>query len=251
MLLPPPSNILLYGKGVFTTIRIAREEPLFWDKHWTRLGRDSGKVGIDLSEFSETRVFEALKQEIASSGVSDGRARITLVDQRSGNIWPTETEQNTTMWILVGERRPLPSKFRITASPYRLNTFSPLAGIKSCNYLENLMAAEEAKNRGFHEAVRINERAEVTSAAMANVFWLKDGVLYTPSLATGCLAGTTREFILENLDCREVEAGIEELSSADAIYLTSAGLGIVAVDEFERCKLPKPPHQITKLLTLN
>ena len=236
---------------MFTTLRIFRGEPLFWDKHWARLGRDSGKVGVDLTEFSEARVFDALKKEIVSGGVSDGRARITFLDQRSGDIWPAETEQNTTISILVGERRPTPTKFTITASPYRVNTFSPLVGIKSCNYLENLMAFDEAKECGFHEAVRLNERGEVTSAAMANVFWLKDEVLYTPSLATGCLAGTTREFILENLNCREVEAGIEDLNFADAVYLTSAGIGIVAAAEFEKRKLPNPPHQITKLLTLN
>ena len=251
MLLTPRSNILLYGKGVFTTICIVRGELLFWDKHWARLGCDSGKVGVDLSDFSEMRVFDALQKEIASGGVSDGRARITFLDQRSGGIWPSETENITIMSILVGARRPLPAQFSITASPFRVNTVSPLAGVKSCNYLENLMTLEETKSRGFHEAVRINEREEVTSATMANVFWLKEGVLYTPSLATGCLAGTTREFVLENLDCREVEVGLEELNSADAIYLTSAGLGIVAVAEFEKRKLPNPPHQITKLLSLN
>lgn len=250
MLLPPTSNILLYGKGVFTTICIVREELLFWDKHWARLARDAAKVGIDLSGFSEIKVFDALQKEI-SGVVFDGRARITFLDQRSGDIWPAENEQFTSVSILVGERRPLPTKFSITTSPHHVNAFSPLAGIKSCNYLENLMTLEEAKNRGFHEGVRVNQRGEVTSAAMANLFWFKDGELYTPSLATGCLAGTTREFVLENLDCREVEAGIKDLNSADAIYLTSAGLGIVAVAEFENRKLPDPPHQITKLLTFN
>lgn len=247
----PASNILPFGKGVFTTIRIVRGEPLFWDKHWARLWRDSAIVGVDFAEFSEARVFDELGKKIASSGVSDGRARITFLDQRSGDIWPADIEQNTAMSILVGERRLLPSRFSITTSPFRANTFSPLIGVKSCNYLENLMALDEAKKRGINEAVRLNERGEVTSAAMANVFWLSDGVLYTPSLVTGCLAGTTREFILEHLDCREVEAGIEDLNFADAVYLTSAGLGIVAVAEFGDRKFPNPPHQITELLTLN
>ncbi len=251
MLLTPTSNIFLYGKGVFTTIRTVSGEPLFWDKHWVRLRNDSGKVGVDLSEFSETRVFDALKKELTTSGISDGRARITFLDQRSADIWPAEVEQNTTISILVGERRPLPPNFSVGASPYRVNAFSPLSGVKSCNYLENILALEEARSRGFHEALRTNHADEITGGCMSNVFWLKGGVLYTPSLVTGCLAGTTREFILESLDCREVKVGLEELNSADAIYLTSAGLGIVAVAEFEKRKLPNPPHQITELLTFN
>jgi branched-subunit amino acid aminotransferase/4-amino-4-deoxychorismate lyase len=67
---------------------------------------------------------------------------------------------------------------------------------------------------------------------MANLFWAKNGEMFTPSLNTGCLAGTTREYVLEGLECREVEVGIEALEAAEDIFLTSAGVGIVQVDEF-------------------
>jgi branched-subunit amino acid aminotransferase/4-amino-4-deoxychorismate lyase len=123
-----------------------------------------------------------------------------------------------------------------------------LAGVKSCNYLEKILAKEEARNRGFAEAIQLNERGEVSSACMANVFWLRDGILFTPSLRTGCLAGTTRGFILENLECEEVEVRIEELLSADEMFLTSAGLGVAQVSEFEGRKLRGEPHSIGGLL---
>ncbi len=245
------TNAALYGKGVFTTIAIRETRPFLWEKHWRRLSANAQTVGIDVSNHAESTVHEALAVSIKENQIGSGRARITFFDERTSLIWPGESSNSETLSILTGGVREISDDFRVTVSPYPMNSRSPLAGVKSCNYLENLMAVEEAKNRGFHEAIRVNERGEVTSAAMANVFWLNDGVLYTPSLATGCLAGTTREFVMENLGCREVEAGIEELSSADAIYLTSAGLGIVAVAEFEKSKLPNPPHQITKLLTLN
>jgi len=95
------------------------------------------------------------------------------------------------------------------------------------------MAREEGKRRGFDEAIRLNERGEIASACMANVFWLKEERLYTPSLKTGCLAGTTREFVLEDLECIEVEAGVETLDQVDAIFLTSAGLGVAQAANFE------------------
>ncbi len=110
------------------------------------------------------------------------------------------------------------------------------------------MAFEEAKVRGFDEAVRLNERWEVASACMANVFWLKDGKLHTPSVGTGCLAGTTREFILETLDCDEVEATIAELNSADDIFLTSAGLGVIQVAEFDGKVMHQKPHRILDIV---
>jgi branched-subunit amino acid aminotransferase/4-amino-4-deoxychorismate lyase len=141
----------------------------------------------------------------------------------------------------------MPSPFRVTTSPYPVNSRSPLAGIKSCNYLENILAIDEAKGRGFHEAIRVNERGHVTSGCMANVFWLSGGKLFTPASSTGCLPGTTREFVLENLACEEVEAEIGELGSAKAIFLTSAGLGVVAVNEFDGRTLGGRDHRIVQV----
>ncbi|HMT06907.1 MAG TPA: aminotransferase class IV [Pyrinomonadaceae bacterium] len=238
----------LYGKGIFTTIAIRRGEPLFWDKHWTRLGCDAAKVGVDLSGFPEKRVFDELKNEIATSGITDGRARITFSDERSGDIWPLESSENTAMSILVGERRQLPAKFSITASPYRVNTYSPLVGVKSCNYLENLLGIGEAKSRGFHEALRINYLGELTGGCMSNLFWLKYGKLWTPHLDTGCLPGTTREYILENLECEETRQPIDTLINAEAIFMTSAGLGVVRVHDLDGLAFNEIDHPILHLL---
>ena len=104
-----------------------------------------------------------------------------------------------------------------------------------------------ARSRGFDEAIRLNEQGIVASACLANVFWMKDGKLYTPGLSTGCLAGTTREFILVNLDCEEVEAEIEELDGVQAIFLSSAGLGVVKVADFDGKRLGDDQYEIQKL----
>ena len=113
------------------------------------------------------------------------------------------------------------------------------------------MTLDEAKSRGFDEALRLNECGQITSAAMANIFWLTPDVLYTPSLKTGCLSGTTREFVLENLACREVEVSLDEINKADAIFLTSAGIGIKSVAEYNGRNMPHTPHPITELITNN
>ena len=110
------------------------------------------------------------------------------------------------------------------------------------------MSYEEARGRGFGEALRLNERGHVASACMANVFWEKDGKLFTPSLSTGCLPGTTREFVLENFECEEVESGIEVLNSADRIFLTSAGLGVAAAAEFDARELDTSDHPLLGLI---
>lgn len=239
---------LLYGTGVFTTLATVDGQPFLWDKHWHRLTANATTLGIDLSTHSKESVQAALLESIAESGITEGRARVTLSDESPSRIWSSdEDEKQTGLSIIVAERRPVPDKFRLTVSPHHISTTSPLAGIKSCNYLDHLLACEQATNLGFHEAIRLNERDEIVSACMANVFWETDGELFTPSLKTGCLPGTTREYILENFECKEVEKGIEELEGVERIFLTSAGIGIVNVAHFNDRELIRSAHPICEL----
>ena len=242
------TSVGLYGKGIFTTIAIYDRAPFLWQKHWKRIERNGAKVGIDLNEFSEATTRMALDELIDANSIQNCRARITFFDESSTALWPYEATRLTSMLITTADIHPVAENFKLTISPHRINTTSPLAGVKSCNYLEKIFAKDESKLRGFDEAIQLNERGEVTSSCTANIFWLKDGKLFTTSLKTGCLPGTTREFVLENIDCDEVEAGIEELRSADKIFLTSAGIGVVQVAEFEGRKLQRNQHAIMKLV---
>ena len=238
----------LYGKGCFTTIAIHNKIPFLWNKHWVRLTRDSEKIGVDMSSHTEKLVLTALRKAVRDRGIVDGRARISFLDQRPAGIWPGKATVNTKMSIITAPRRPMPTKFSITASPYKVNTYSPLVGVKSCNYLENLLGIEDARSRGFHEGIRINDRGAMTGGCMANMYWLKGGVLCTPLLDTGCLPGTTREYILENLHCEEVRMPIDTLTAVDAIFLSSAGLGVVQVNDLDNRTFEPIDHPILNLI---
>ena len=126
----------------------------------------------------------------------------------------------------------------LAVSPYRVNTMSPLVGIRSLNYLEQVLAWEEAQSRDFDEAVTLNERGEVVSATMANIFWLKDGTLHTPALSTGAIAGITRAAVIELAEKQFIPVieGVYELADladADEIFLTSASYGLALVNSFD------------------
>lgn len=246
--IPAVTNAALYGKGVFTTLAIYDGQPFIWKKHWRRLCENGNKISIDLSAHSEENVRTRLGEILEKNKVANSRARITFFDGSSGKIWADEKQPKTTLLITTGEFRPLNEDLRLTISAYRINTHSPLTGVKSCNYLDKMLALDEAKARGFDEAIQINERGFIVSAIMANVFWLKDSTLYTPTLKSGCLAGTTRELVLENMHCEEVEETIETLYSAEHIFLTSAGLGVVEAKEFSKRKLETVHHPILDLL---
>jgi 4-amino-4-deoxychorismate lyase len=237
------SQAALYGRGVFTTLAIHNSHPFLWPEHWTRLLAHAARASVDCHGLSEEQARAQLLRLIEANGVREGRARVTLLSRaaREG-FWSLKESVDSTatdLLMMTGDAHTAPPEgLALTVSPYRINTLSPLVGVKSVNYLEHLIALEEARARDFHEAVMVNERGEVVSTATANIFWVKDGALHTPALSTGALAGVTRASILslaEEIGVPLVE-GVNELAQlgdADEIFLTSAGLGVSIVTTFD------------------
>jgi len=231
--LPALSSTALYGKGIFTTVAVYRGKPFQWEKHWLRLTENARKIGVDLSEFSEKTVKNSFAETIAKNNLTESRARLTFFVESSGGIWQTERRRKTSFLIQTADFRVASGRLCLTVSPFQINSQSALANTKSCNYLDNLLALEDAKNRGFDEAIRANEKGEIASACAANIFWVKNGRVFTPSVETGCLAGTTRSFVSENFAVSQKKAKLNEILKADEIFITSAGIGVASVKKFE------------------
>lgn len=237
----PVSSAMLYGRGVFTTLAIYNSQPFLWPKHWQRLAAHARKLDIDHTGCTEKNVGEALHKLIAVNQVREGRARVILLARSGRDVWKTKTPgaKKTDLLIMTGEPQKLaPTGMSLAVSPFRANTFSPLTGIKSLNYLEHVLSWEEAQSRDFDEAVVLNERGEIVSATTANLFWAKNGTLHTPTLSTGALAGITRECAIElaNQHFIPLLDGIyemQDLTDADEIFLTSSSLGVAPVTTFD------------------
>lgn len=237
----PVSSALLYGRGVFSTVAIFAGRPFRWSQHWARLEEHAGRLSIDCSELDEGSMGSGLKRLISLNKVRDGRARVNLLARSGLDIWKMKASspEKTDVLIMTAESRPEPSSgSTLAVSPYRVNTASPLVGIKSLNNLERVLSWEEAQGRDFDDAVMLNERGEIVSATQANIFWTKDGTLYTPSLSCGVVAGITRAATIElaNKLFIPVIEGVYELSDlteADEIFLTSSAIGIAVVTTFD------------------
>ena len=244
------SSSSLYGRGVFTTVAFYNSKPFLWEKHWRRLNENAEKLGVNISKFDKTNVENALAEIAKRNEVIDGRCRLTFFDESSRKIWQSSTENEASLLIQTADFREVKKRTSLTLSPYIINSSSPLAGVKSCNYLENILALEEAKKDDFDEAIRINEKNKIVSACMANVFWYEydKETLFTPSLKTGCLAGTIRGFLMENYHVVEVEKEINELlRDAEYLFLTSSGINVAQVADFDReIKFQKKSHPLTK-----
>ncbi|MDQ1637602.1 MAG: branched-chain amino acid aminotransferase [Pyrinomonadaceae bacterium] len=237
----PVSSAMLYGRGVFTTVAIYNAKPFLWSEHWRRLKDHAERLNIDCAGANERNVGEAVRKLVAVNQVKDGRARVILLARSGRDVWRAQKEsaRKTDLLIMTSEAQKISrAGLSLAVSPYRCNTFSPLAGIKSLNYLDQVLAWEEAQAREFDEAVRLNERGEIVSATMANIFWVREGTIHTPALSTGALAGVTREAVIE-LAAKQFIPVIEgvydlaDLTEAEEIFLTSASYGVAPVTTFD------------------
>jgi branched-subunit amino acid aminotransferase/4-amino-4-deoxychorismate lyase len=237
----PVSSAMLYGRGVFTTVAIYNARPFLWADHWRRLKDHAGRLDIDSTGLNEDNVGEAIRKLVAVNQVKRGRARVILLARSGRDVWKTKKASSlkTDLLIMTGEPQKIPlAGMSLAVSPYRLNTLSPLVGIRSLNYLEQVLSWEEAQARDFDEAVMLNERGEIVSATMANLFWVKDGKLHTPTVSTGALAGVTRVAVIELagkqfIPVLEGVYDLADLADADEIFLTSSSLGVALVTTFD------------------
>ena len=244
----------LYGRGVFTTVAVYKGRPFLWDAHWSRLLAHAARAGVEC-DFDDSETARALARLIEANRVERGRARVHLLARAARGRWKFEGGEAgaSDLLVMTADAWPTPEALSLTVSPFRLNTHSPLAGVKTVSRLEHVLAWEEARSRDFDEAVVTNERGEVAGAVAANLFWVKHGTLHTPALATGAMAGTTRARVMElaeELAVPLVEGalGLHELGEADEIFLASSSLGIAPVAAFDYRRYAEHAGSVTPRL---
>src|SRR5258708_30541415 len=237
----PVSSAMLYGRGVFTGVALYNSKPFLWPEHWERLTEHAKRLSISCEECDEESIGLALQKLISVNRVREGRARVILLARSSRHVWQAKPPgpRKTDLLIMTSEPQTVPSSgVTLAVSPFRLNSFSPLAGIKSLNYLDHVLSWEEAHARDFDQAVMLNERGDIVSATLANIFCAKDGTVHTPALSTGALAGVTRGCVIKLasqhfIPLVEDAYEIPDLADADEIFLTSASLGVATVTTFD------------------
>jgi branched-subunit amino acid aminotransferase/4-amino-4-deoxychorismate lyase len=228
----------LYGRGVFTTVAVHSGRPFLWDEHWARLLAHAERAGVEC-DFGDNEAALMLARLVEANGVAEGRARVQLLARAVRGRWKLGHEGRASdLLMMTADAWPAPDALGLTVSPYRVNTCSPLVGVKTVNRLEQVMAWEEARARDFDEAVVCNERGEVACATTANIFWVKHGTVHTPALATGAVAGVTRARVIELADAMAVPVSegahtLHDMAEAEEVFITSAALGVALVNAFD------------------
>lgn len=229
---------LLLGDGVFETIRAVGAVPLAARRHLARLRRSAEGVGIDLP-YDEGELRAAMAAVLERMDAPEARVRIT-VTAGVGALGPVRDGAAPTVLVAAGVLEPPSATTAVCTVPWPSNERSPLAGVKSTSRGEGVVALAHARARGCSEALHADTAGRLCEGTASNVFLVLDGALVTPSLATGCLPGVTRELVLELTDAEEADVPMSALERASEVFLTSTGRGVQGVHRVDDRDLPAP-----------
>ena len=229
---------LTVGDGVFETLKATDGRPFATRRHLERLRRSAD--GLDLRvPFSDGELRTAMAEVLAAQPLSSARVRVTV----TGGIAPLGSERGedgATVVIAIGPLKEAASSTAVCVVPWPRNERGAMAGIKTTSYAENVKALAYAKARGCTEAIFATTTDLLCEGTGSNVFVGIDGRLLTPPLSSGCLAGVTRDLVLEVTDAAEEDIPLAAFRAADEVFLTSTGRDVQAVHQVDDRRLPVP-----------
>ena len=236
---PVSDHGFLYGDGIFEGIRVFASRIFRLDAHLARFDAVARAVGLELPG-GIARVRTILLDTVRAHGGPEAYVRLiaTRGDGPLG-IDPTQCARPRIICLvdrvaIYPEEKLLRGVDLLTSSLRRPSADALDPRVKSLNYLNNVLATLEARQRGADDALLLNHAGRVAESAVANVFVHRDGELLTPPPTDGALEGITRETVLElagaqGIPARERSLGRFDFFAADEAFLTGSGAGIVPV----------------------
>ncbi|MGY2703128.1 MULTISPECIES: aminotransferase class IV [unclassified Nocardioides] len=238
---------LTVGDGVFEAIKVVDGLPFALDLHLDRLHRSA--AGLGLPALDEAAVRRGIVAVLEGPDLPLGRLRITV----TGGPAPLGSGRGDaapTVIVVADAMTPWPDSTAVATVPWPRNERGALAGLKTTSYAENVVALAAAKQKGASEAVFANLAGHLCEGTGTNVFYVVDGELRTPTLASGCLAGVTRGLILEWYGGREVDEPIETVRDASEVFLASTTRDAQPVSRWDDRELPTPGPVTTEVREL-
>ncbi len=250
---------LLYGDGVFEGIRFYNDRVFRLKEHIDRLFDSAKAIHLKIPA-THDEVCNMVTDTVAKNGLHDGYIRL-VVTRGTGTLGlsPYQCEKASIICIaatitLYPEEYYRDGLILATCSTRRPTHDSLSPSVKSLNYLSNVMAKVEALAAGAQEGVMLNTEGYVAECTGDNIFVVKDGVIYTPTVASGSLNGITRKAVMELIEeagipLKEVQMARYDLYTADEMFLTGTAAEVVPVREYDKRIIGSgEPGPVTKQL---
>lgn len=247
----------LYGDGIYETLRAYKGVVFKVDEHIERLFRSAYMINLDIQKTHEAvrkAVYETLKannhyEAVIRITISRGAGPVGL----DPGLCPTPT-----FVIISNEFEEYPKLYynkgvKIAIVNTRRNFKGALdPQIKSLNFLNNILAKIEAKNRNVYEAIMLNYRGYIAEGTITNIFFIRDRTLCTPGIEVGILDGITRKIILDaaeelGIEVKEGRFRREEIYRAKEAFISNTTMEVLPVAQVDDARIGTPGI-ITKAL---
>jgi len=219
------------GDGVFETCKIVNGVPFALTRHAKRLDRSMAGLGLPAADHG---VIEAgIRSVLAGEPIALGRLRYT-VTAGAGPLGSDRGDSPLTYLVTAAPQEPNPDTAKLVVVPWTRNEHGATTGLKTTSYAENVVALAFAKERGAVEALFANTAGNLCECTGSNVFVVIDGEILTPDLASGPLAGVTRDLVIdwcrqEGLTVRAEPLPMSILDRAAEVFITSSTKDVLAV----------------------
>ncbi len=223
----------MYGLGLFETFRVYDGHPFLLGDHLTRL--HDGLNMLNISFFiTRDEVMHILSRLLEANGYRDAYVRLNI-SAGVGDVGLQVDKYTAPTVIMYMKPVPTFAEEKVCQTlRIRRNTPEGYIRLKSHHYLNNILGKWEIGKDAHVEGIFLTQDGFVAEGIVSNVFWVKDGIVYTPSVETGILNGITRLFVIDLLRSwgvrvREGFYSLQQLKEADEIFLTNSIQEIVPV----------------------
>lgn len=240
----PFDHGFLYGLGLFETFRTYEGHPFLLDDHMKRLHDSADVMNIKLGNYEREPVATVIGELLLLNGLTDGYFRWNISAGERGIGLSTAEYEEPRVMVYV---KPLPNKKLLSKKAQTLtlkrNSAEGSQRLKSHHFLNNILGKRELGEAVDVEGIFLTEDGFLSEGVVSNLFWYKDGTLYTPDLTCSCLEGITREFLkqlayLTGFSVKEGRFTLAEAMSAEEIMVTNSVQEIVAIDKWDEKVFP-------------
>ncbi|SFM31394.1 4-amino-4-deoxychorismate lyase [Paenibacillus sp. 1_12] len=244
----------LYGIGLFETFRTYDYQPFLLEAHRTRLEAGCEQLGIAYQ--TEAGEWEQIVHNLLeANGLKDAYIRFTVTAGQEALGLPMGAYTKPSVVVYIKSLPPRNDQQDLLGKSLQLlhlprNTPEGAVRLKSLHYMNNILAKRELQQYAWAEGAEgllVDGQGHIAEGIVSNVFFVKSGSLYTPSLATGILPGITRAFVISLAEAIgvSVEEGLydwNQVLEADEVFITNSIQEIVPVT-----RLFDPSGQITNV----
>lgn len=233
-----------FGYGLFETVKVEDGKLLFWSDHIDRLKRGLKRIGLEES-LCERKLLEKAGNLLETNGLWAGALK--LIVSKSGDsrdiVMTTRVADYPESLYIKG--------FSLNLSESKRNAHSLIPYVKSLNYMENIIERNKSIKKGFDDCLFLNTDGAIAETSISNIFFIRDGHIYTPSIETGILDGIIRAKVISALEelgytVYRGEYPIDKLLDSEEVFLTNSLMGVMPVGAFGERKYDMENSHITR-----